>query len=52
MAPYDVLVDPGTLPKHPVLEKRESIEKIIHEDSVHSEDDEEVIVKQSRLFFQ
>ena len=42
MAPYDVLVDPGTLPKHPVLAKKETVEKIVHEDSVPSGDEDEV----------
>ena len=42
MAPYDVLVDPQTLPDHPVFATKQTVYEMIHEDSVHSGDEDDV----------
>lgn len=31
MVPYDVLIDPMSLPTHPVIEEKQNTQQIIHE---------------------
>ncbi|XP_046574299.1 WD repeat-containing protein on Y chromosome-like [Haliotis rubra] len=40
MVPYDVLIDPMSLPSHPLLGEKQTTHQIIHEDSTHGSDDE------------
>ena len=49
MVPYDVLVDPLSLPKHPVIEDKHNAHQVIHEDSAQNSDEEEVILIQFLL---
>ena len=49
MVPYDVLVDPLSLPKHPVIEDKHNAHQVIHEDSAQNSDEEEVIMIQLGL---
>lgn len=34
MVPYDVLVDPQSLPNHPVLSEKKDMMEIVHRDSI------------------
>ena len=42
MVPYDVLVDPLSLPDHPVLADKRNTHQVVHEDSTRNSADEEV----------
>ncbi|KAK3594288.1 hypothetical protein CHS0354_017011 [Potamilus streckersoni] len=39
MVPYDVLIDPMSLPFHPLLQEKQNTQQIIHEDTFKSEED-------------
>ena len=44
MVPYDVLIDPLSLPEHPVIDGRQNLLEVVHADSARnsgSEDEEE-----------
>ena len=43
MVPYDVLVDPLSLPDHPVLDGKHNANHIVHEDSARNSDSEEEV---------
>lgn len=45
MVPYDVLIDPMSLPDHPVVAEKQNMHQIIHEDSVKAADDKVSTVK-------
>ena len=47
MVPYDVLVDPMSLPVHPVIEERQSLEQVIfgEDEENDANDDEKVIIR-------
>ena len=42
MVPYDVLVDPQSLPEHPVISDKKNTGQVVHEDSARNSDTEEV----------
>ena len=42
MVPYDVLVDPLSLPDHPLIAEKHNAHDIIHEDSARNSDDDSV----------
>ena len=42
MAPFDVLVDPMSMPEHPVIEGKINTHQVVHEDSAANSDGEEV----------
>ena len=42
MVPYDVLVDPLSLPSHPVISDKRNTHQVIHADSMQGSDEEEV----------
>ena len=37
MVPYDVLIDPMSLPSHPVVAEKQNMHQIIHEDMAKTE---------------
>ena len=37
MVPYDVLIDPLSLPSHPVVAEKQNMHQIIHEDIANAE---------------
>lgn len=51
MVPYDVLVDPMSLPVHPVIAQRESTHEVIHLDSKKDGEDKVWHCSQYRLRF-
>ena len=44
MVPYDVLIDPMSLPDHPVVAEKQNMHQIIHEDSTRNSESEKVRV--------
>ena len=44
MAPFDVLVDPMSMPEHPVIEGKINTHQVVHEDSAANSDGEEVYI--------
>lgn len=42
MAPFDVLVDPMSMPEHPVIKDKNNTHQVVHEDSAANSDGEEV----------
>jgi len=44
MAPFDVLVDPMSMPEHDIIKGKINMQQVVHEDSVNNSDDEEVIL--------
>ena len=50
MVPYDVLVDPRSLPSHPVMSEKQSVHDVVHEDSARNSDDEETKVINVHIF--
>jgi len=42
MVPYDVLIDPMSLPDHPVVAEKQNMHQIIHEDSTRNSESEKV----------
>ncbi|XP_067949364.1 cilia- and flagella-associated protein 337-like [Watersipora subatra] len=51
MAPFDVLVDPMSMPEHEVIKKKANTHQVVHEDSAANSDGEEEIQReiQARL---
>lgn len=43
MAPFDVLVDPMSMPEHDVIKEKTNTHQVVHEDSAANSDGEEVI---------
>ncbi|XP_066286244.1 cilia- and flagella-associated protein 337-like isoform X2 [Branchiostoma lanceolatum] len=50
MVPYDVLVDPLSMPSHPVIDRRMSVADVVHADSMEGSDagDDDVDALQTR----
>ncbi|XP_074650451.1 cilia- and flagella-associated protein 337-like [Tubulanus polymorphus] len=48
MVPYDVLVDPLSLPSHPVLDRTQSIDGVVDGDSAQNSDTEEKVHLQEK----
>ena len=42
MVPYDVLVDPLSLPTHPTLDEKQNMMDVVHADSTCDSDDPDV----------
>ena len=40
MVPYDVLIDPLSLPEHPVIEGKQNLLEVVHADSAQNSDEE------------
>jgi WD40 repeat protein len=51
MVPYDVLVDPMSLPNHPVLGVKQTTHEILHEDSVKAGEPKQAAPKYNRPSF-
>ncbi len=43
MVPYDVLIDPMSLPKHPILQDKQNTQQLVHEDSPRCDDMEDKV---------
>ncbi len=44
MVPYDVLVDPLSMPDHPVIGEKLNTHQVIHEDSARGEKDKSEVL--------
>jgi hypothetical protein len=44
MVPYDVLIDPMSLPDHPVVAEKQTMQQIIHEDMAKKAETENVSI--------